>query len=246
MSVDIFTIIIQIFNFLILIFILNKIIYRPLIKLMKDRKEYISSNINDAEEKLKEAESLKMEYQSKLEEIKEYKIEQIKIIDTENNKYKNEQLELIKNEIEEEKRKFLNELEKEKNSILDNVAKNIFLNVNNLLNDIFVYLTDKSFNEVILIKFLNEIKNLPETEISKINRTIKDKIDFISNFDININQKEIVERTFKEKNIFYKTINFLKDESMVLGNKIVIDGLIINSNVKDIIDQFNIKLEQIV
>ncbi len=246
MSVDIFTVIIQIFNFLILIFILNKIIYKPLIKLMKDRKEYITSNINDAEEKLKEAESLKAEYQSKLEETKEYRIEQIKNIDEENNKYKNEQLELIKNEVEEDKRKFFNDLEKEKNLILENVAKKIFLNVNNLLNDIFIYLTDKSFNEVVLIKFLNEIKNLPDTEIDKIKKTAKDSIDFISNFDLNDEQKELIEKTFKEKEIVYKNINFLKDENIVLGNKIVIDGLIINSNVQNIINQFNAKLEQTV
>lgn len=244
MSVDIFTIVIQIFNFLILIFILNKIIYKPLIKLMKDRKEYITDSINDADKKLKEAESLKSEYQNKIEETEKYKIEQINIIDAKNNEYKNKQIDLIKEEIESEKKKFYNELDKEKGLVLDSIVKNIFLNINDLLKDIFIYLTDKSFNEVVLIKFLNEIKNLPEEEINKINGNVKDKVDFLSNFDLDVKQKELVEATFKEKNIVYKNINFLKDESIVLGNRVVLDELTINSNVQDIIDQFNTKLEQ--
>lgn len=244
MSVDIFTIVIQIFNFLILIFILNKIIYKPLIKLMKDRKEYITDSINDADKKLKEAESLKSEYQNKIEETEKYKIEQINIIDAKNNEYKNKQIDLIKEEIESEKKKFYNELDKEKGLVLDSIVKNIFLNINDLLKDIFIYLTDKSFNEVVLIKFLNEIKNLPEEEINKINGNIKDKVDFLSNFDLDVKQKELVEATFKEKNIVYKNINFLKDESIVLGNRVVLDELTINSNAQDIIDQFNTKLEQ--
>lgn len=244
MSINIFTIIIQILNFLVLIYVLNKMIYKPLIKLMKDRKEYITNNINDAEGKLKDAESLKQEYSNKLDEIEKYRIEKIKEIDLENIKYKEKQFTLIKEEIDREKTKFLNHLENEKSLILENIVKNIFLNVNSFLKEIFVYLTDKTFNEVVLAKFLKEIRDLPEKEIDRINKVIKDNVDFVSSFDITEVQKEEVKAVFKEKNISFKDINFVKDETIILGNKIVANGLIINSNVSNIIDQFNSKLEQ--
>lgn len=244
MSINIFTIIIQILNFLILIYVLNRMIYKPLIRLMRERKEYITGNISDAEEKLKDAELLKQEYSNKLEEIEKYKIDKIKEIDLENIKYKEDQLASIREEIDGEKAKFLGHLENEKGIILENIVKNIFLNVNNLLKDIFIYLTDKTFNEVVLTKFLSEIKNLPEKEIDRINKVVKGSIDFVSSFDITEVQKEEVKTVFRERNISFNDINFVKDETIILGNKIIANGLIINSNVSNIIDQFNTKLEQ--
>lgn len=244
MSVNIFTIVIQILNFLVLVFILNKLIYKPLIKLMKERREYIANSVNDAETKLNNAEALKKEYKQKLNDIEKYKVEQIKNIDLETIKYKNDQLDLIKEEIENEKKQFQIELDNEKSLILENIVKSIFLNVNDFLKEIFIFLSDNTFNDAVLIKFLTEIKNLPNTEIERINNSIKDSVEFISSFNLNNDQKILVENTLKEKNILYKNIKFLEDKKIILGNKIVVNGLVINSNIKDIISQFNTKLEQ--
>ena len=59
MNIDIFTFSAQIINFLILLFILNKLVYKPIIKAMKDRNNKIQKNISDAESKFKEAEETK-------------------------------------------------------------------------------------------------------------------------------------------------------------------------------------------
>ena len=59
MNIDIFTLTVQIVNFLVLIFILNKLLYKPLIKMMKDRREYIKSSIDNADNKLQEAERIR-------------------------------------------------------------------------------------------------------------------------------------------------------------------------------------------
>ena len=55
-----------------------------------------------------------------------------------------------------------------------------------------------------------------------------------------------IKDTFDKRNITYDNINFVVDTKMVLGNKISVNGLIINSNIQNIIDQFTLNLNKII
>lgn len=60
------TLIAQIINFLILVAVLSKVAYKPIMKALADRQERIESNIAQAEREKGEAEKLKREYQEQL------------------------------------------------------------------------------------------------------------------------------------------------------------------------------------
>lgn len=60
------TLIAQIINFLILVAILTKVAYKPLLKILDDRKRKIADSIEFAEQERAAAEQLKVEYQQQL------------------------------------------------------------------------------------------------------------------------------------------------------------------------------------
>ncbi|ADG83723.1 F0F1 ATP synthase subunit B [Thermincola potens] len=60
----------QIVNFLILLFILNKLLYKPMLQMLDDRKKSIEDAINSAETAKAEAEALRKEYETRLAEAK--------------------------------------------------------------------------------------------------------------------------------------------------------------------------------
>lgn len=60
------TLIAQVLNFLILVFILAKFAYKPLMKIMDDRKNKIAGDLAAAEAAKTDAESIKAEYAAKL------------------------------------------------------------------------------------------------------------------------------------------------------------------------------------
>ena len=60
------TIVAQVINFLILLFILKKFAYGPLMQVMKEREDKIASSLEAAENDKKTAEALKDEYQKQL------------------------------------------------------------------------------------------------------------------------------------------------------------------------------------
>ena len=88
MSIDLFTFIVQIINFLLLLFLLSKFLYKPIINTINERKKYIKTSIEDAENKLKEAEEANNKYQSEIEKIDKYKKNQKEKIDSEILEYK--------------------------------------------------------------------------------------------------------------------------------------------------------------
>lgn len=65
----------QLLNTGVLCFILTKLLYKPVKKFLQERKDKIANQIDSAEQKLLDAENLKLEYESKLKEIETEKAE---------------------------------------------------------------------------------------------------------------------------------------------------------------------------
>lgn len=238
MNIDIFTLTAQIVNFLVLIFILNKLLYKPLIKMMKDRREYIKNSIDNADNKLQEAERIRNEYEEELKKIENYKKEKIEKIDEELFDYKNNEIVKIKEDLEIKKNEFINQLESEKNNILDKLVKHFCFNTKDLLNDIFFSISNNSLNNAILKKFITEITNLSIENIDKINRSNNGIVEFYSGFELSQEDKTLIKESFDKCGIKYMDINFITDNEIIFGNKISVNGLTINSSIQNIIEQF--------
>lgn len=69
MQIDYFTIIAQIINFLILVFLLRHFLYRPVLKLMEEREQKIVSRLLEVEKKKKEAELESESYRKMSQEL---------------------------------------------------------------------------------------------------------------------------------------------------------------------------------
>lgn len=69
MLVDWFTVIAQIINFLVLVYLLKRFLYKPIIKAMDEREERISGRLKEAERREDEARHELERYQEKTEEI---------------------------------------------------------------------------------------------------------------------------------------------------------------------------------
>jgi len=69
-DINIYEIIMQMVNFLLLLFILNKVIYGPLIKFMTDRQNSIDKHLEYAEQEKQKAEAILEEQKNILKEVK--------------------------------------------------------------------------------------------------------------------------------------------------------------------------------
>ncbi|MDR2777789.1 MAG: hypothetical protein LBB24_03410 [Rickettsiales bacterium] len=244
MNIDTFTLVTQVVNFLALLLILRKFLYRPVAKVIRDRQEYVRNTIENAEDRLKEAEAKKEACQIELDSINGQKKAQIDRIAEEVAEYRAAQFEKIREEVETKKIEFTKHLGDERDTILNGVVSGVCLNISDFLMDIFVSLTGNSFENSMLNKFLEEISNFPNEFIERINRSSGGDVLFVSSFELNSSQKSQVEKTFRKKCISYGAIGFGTDREIGLGHRIVAGSLTINSNIRNIVDQFRAKLEQ--
>ncbi len=65
------TIVVQIFNFIVLLIFLRLVVYRPVVNILEQRQKAIVENITAAEEERKQAESLRQSYLAEMQKSKE-------------------------------------------------------------------------------------------------------------------------------------------------------------------------------
>ena len=65
------TMVIQIINFFVLLFVLKKFAYKPLLEMMEARRNKIITDLDNAEKAKKAAEELRFEYEKQLSQIKQ-------------------------------------------------------------------------------------------------------------------------------------------------------------------------------
>ena len=129
--------------------------------------------------------------------------------------------------------------------IIDEMIKKFYFYVDDFLGEIFSSLSDSSLNYSILNKFMLEIKNISNEDLEKINKSTTKTIDFISSYKLSEEEKNLVRDTFKTKGIIYENLNFVVDENILLGNRFITEGIVINSNIKNVIDNFIVKLKSV-
>ena len=114
MLIDWFTIIAQVINFLILIFLLKRFLYGPLIAAMKKREKRISDELRTAEKSRLEAERRALELSTEKEELSKNRMLLQTKAQREVQKWQDEELEKAKIAVDAEKQKWLDAIDAEK------------------------------------------------------------------------------------------------------------------------------------
>lgn len=243
MHIDLFTFCVQIVNFLVLLFILNRILIKPLMTSVENRRKNIIKQNEDIALKQNELSSEIKLYENKISDFENFKVEEKRKFDLELQEQRNLKTIEIQKEFEEEREKFLDKFMSEKNSLVDSITESVCLNLSNLLEKIFIDLADEDLENKIVKKFIFKLKNINSSELEKIKNLGKDtKIIINSNFDLSVDNKDAIINFLKEQNIDNDLL-FSQEKGIILGVKMTVGNIIINSNVQDIIEQFNSELK---
>lgn len=124
-SPNILTMILNIINFLILVWVLNKFLFSPVVNIMEKRETNIRNNFAKAENDKEEASKLVERHREELLQLKQ---EQKKILNDaliEGDELKRKMIEETKEEIELIRKENIAELEREKEKVFNNIKKEV-------------------------------------------------------------------------------------------------------------------------
>ena len=189
---NLFTIIAQLINFSVLIYLLNKFLYKPVLATLEKRREDIKSKMEEIEYKLKESDKLKEEYLSKLKNLeKENAILKEKAIQ-EANEIKELELQKARQDLSEKKDRFNEYLNLEQQKLVENFNENLGELFINYSNNIFKSIANTDLDNQIINKIIENINNLNNDKIEEINKLNPDFIEIITSFEVNKEQQTLL------------------------------------------------------
>ncbi len=173
MQINWFEVFAQILNFFILLFLLNKFLFKPVMAAMEKREEEIAKTIQNAESKFSEADNLVRDYEKKLSEIKN----QEEIILTQAKKDAEEKRDLLLNQYKEEvklrKQNFENEFNNEKADFIREFRKFLAGYTMKISKKVLEPLSSTKLEDKVFVGLLKTIENTDPNILNEEKKQIK-------------------------------------------------------------------------
>lgn len=209
MKIDWFTVIAQIVNFLILVWLLKRFLYKPVLNAIDEREKKIASQLDDAAMKKAEAEKEHKLFRQKNEAFDNERTSKMDEVYEKVNFEKQRLFAEVKKESTMLRTKLEDSLKQQKqeleNTVKRKTKEEVFAIVSKTLSD----LANADLEEQVIKLFVNKIKSLSEEEKTKFINALKNNnspIIIKSVFELSQNSRQELEQTIeniaKNKNDF--------------------------------------------
>lgn len=168
MSIDWFTFIAQIFNLLILLFLLRKFLYLPVLKAVEIRQKLIADELKKAEQSRLKAERAEEKCLQKTQEIEREKQQILADVQREAEKLAADLREQAENQYHQAQAEWQTRLKGEQKSFDVAVQKLTVEHFNRFAEKAMKQMANADLNDWIIKRFADKIKNLPVDEKTKL------------------------------------------------------------------------------
>lgn len=172
MGIDLFTLAAEILNFLILVFLLQRFLYRPITHIMAEREKTAVSRLREAEEKRNEAEHEKRTYEEKIEAIEREREALLEDALQESKRHRQHLISETKLEIEELRRTWRETVDFEREAFLQDLREQIGAEIVNATRVILHDMANQELEEHVVSVFVERLRGLDETTSQRLSEAI--------------------------------------------------------------------------
>jgi len=227
MHIDWFVFLAQIFNFLLLMYLLKRFLYGRIIKAMDDREAKIAARFAEADElkaKANEAAGLYEKRNQMLNETKEVMLNEATMAA---DAKRRELMEKVRVDVEQVKARWQDMLTREQDAFFydlrQRAAKQLYATARKALSD----LADADLEERIVDEFLRRVKALDAEKSVQIRQAIRgggNRVVIQSAFGISEPRQAQIEEVLKKQITNGFTIRYLKEPDIVSGIELRVNG----------------------
>lgn len=245
MQIKWFEIIAQVINFFILLFLLYKLFYKPVIKSMEDRQQRIRDIQNEADGKMKEADTLIETYKQKLAEWEETKEIQMAEAVKEVQEKKEALIQAYKEEAEQKRKAFFNEVTEEEDRFLHEVRKALGKSAVTIASEILRTISKEALSKKIFESFMEKIQSLDQEILQEEIGSTEDRIILLSAKPLIKSQKDQLEKILSEKLNTFGEITYEVDENLIQGFELNFRSLTVHTNIKHYLGEAEQNIQKI-
>lgn len=201
MQIDWFTLIAQIFNFLLLVLLLKHFLYDRIIQVMDDREQRIRSRLEEAEQKRKSAEEEAENYRKKTKELEQQRREKLEQAEDEAEAQRKELVASAREEVEQQKSQWKKTLEREQEDFLRDLQQTTGEQVYAVTRRVVQDLAHEDLEQQIVRIFLERLQALHDDEKERLSAIIQqsqETVEIRSAFEISEELRRNVKTAIEE------------------------------------------------
>lgn len=237
MQIEWFEIIAMIINFFIILFILQKLLYKPVLNAMAARQERIEKAQIEAEEKMEKAKGLISEYDGKIVDIDKEKREILDKARQEAQEKKDSLLSEYQEEANNKRIAYLKEIEDEKELFMSNLRNNLGKSAVKIASRILDTISSKDLEDEVFHTFIGNLQklkdNIPDKDILKE----ESYLDLYSSRSLSDDEKKNIQNILNSQMEDLKEINYQVDENLVLGYELNLETYTIHTNIRNYLEE---------
>jgi F-type H+-transporting ATPase subunit b len=236
MLINWFTVIAQLVNFLILVLLLKRYLYKPILKAIDDREKKITDKITQAEKQ--EAEAVK-EHDTFKKKNEEFELQRTALLTkaTEEAKANEEQLkEKARTEASALKTKLEKVFEEDRKQMAEEIVRNTRKEIFAISGKVLKDLANSSLDKRITQKFITRLKKLTTDEKEKLLKAFghsTNKITIESAFDLATAQKSLIENEVSQLLGVSPAFNYKVSPKLIAGIELHAKGFKVSWCISD-------------
>lgn len=224
MQIDWFTFIAQIVNFLILLALLKRFLYGPVLKAIDDRAAEIAARFDDVEEQEETVRRARDEFQAKTQELAHAEQRLLAEAAEECQRWKNERLADVRVETEQSRADWFAAIDSERERLKDHLLSLYRQHSLRLAEGILSCLTDRNVQELLVDAFLRRLSESGgRISTDQKSGQVTGLAIIRSAFDLPLDQQKKLKESLTEKGYGADRIEFRVDGSLICGLEIRIE-----------------------
>lgn len=220
MLIDWFTVIAQLFNFLLLVWLLKRFLYKPIMAAVDQREKNIQEELENAQHQMEKAELLNQDYTGQLQNFNQKREALMNEAIQEASNTKQRLLEETKKELTRLKEKQSALLKDQEESYQNDLVRKAQTEIFQIARKALLDLSSEEIEKQMFTVFLSRLNHLSEEERDKLNYTLADshfKVIFKSSYGLDDPQKSTLTDLMKNIALHHVTLIFVEESSLISG-----------------------------
>jgi F-type H+-transporting ATPase subunit b len=248
MLIDWFTVAAQMVNFLILLWLMKRFLYKPVLKALDEREKKIAAELNHASAVEEEASRQKSEWQGKNDDFEQQRTLMMHQVEEEVGKKRIELLESARKEYNDQHEKLLETLRREKEDQEEDALRRIRSEIFSVAGKLLRELADETLEERIVDCFCRKLRETGKEEIGEMKQAMEEKgLPILrSAFRLEAAQQDKISKTTKELLSLEDPLSFETSDELGCGIELCMNGRCISWNIDVALDSLRKASEQTV
>lgn len=243
MAIDWITVSAQIVNFLILVWLLKRFLYKPVMRAMERREQRITERMTEAQQREQQAKDTINDYQQKTEELQRKQDEILAAAKAEAEQQKWQLIDEARVEVATTRENWQRQADLEKQEFLTNLRHQSSDAILTIARKALTDLAESELEEQVIQAFINKLKSL-DKEFRKSMSDTSEPVRIVTAFELNPTVRSRVTRAVHEHLADGIEVQYAESRELIFGIELTSGGRRLSWNLADYLEQMSNRVEE--